>query len=221
MTDLDYVKLVGKANTNTLLPAGNAVDRAIEVTRDGSLFVADYKLKLALQGRVFVVNAGTVTTPLTFLVTAANRPDVVLRVPSGTTVMPLVVETVLEAAAGTATELDVRMASNDIGSGTSSAASVGPLNLRSDGPVTSAVTARQLYTADATAETTPISLHRKTWPLAQATGLEPYVDYWMPDVPPILVGPASLAIYIAATTTQATGFVQILFAEVPSSWVTN
>lgn len=207
------------ANTSSLLIAGNAAERAREGTRDGAAFMADLKMKLGLQGRLFVVNAGSVTTPLTFLVTAANRPDVVLRVPTGTTILPFVVETVLEAAAGTATEIDVRMAQNDIGNGTSSAASVGPVNLRTDAPLTSLVIARQLYTADATAETNPVSVHRQTFPLAQASGLVPYSDYWVPTCVPLLIGPASLEVFIAATTTQATGFVQIIFGEVPSTWV--
>ena len=209
------------ANTNSMVNAGNAGRRAVEGTRDGAIFTADYKMKLALMGRILVVNAGTITTPLTWLITGANRPDVVLRVPTGTTIIPFTVEMVLEAAAGTATELDIRMAQNDIGIGTSSAASIGPIGMRSDVPFTSAVVARQLYTGDATAETNPVSLHRQTWPLAQASGLMPYSDYWNPTAPPILVGPASLEVFLAATTTQATGYCQIIFGEVPSAWVTG
>ena len=218
MTDL-YIR----SNTNTLLASGNNGRREVEGTRDGALFTAGETLKWALQGRLFVANFGTVTTPLTFLVTAANRPDAVLRVPSGTTIIPLVWETVLEAAAGTATELDIRIANNDIGSSTSSAASVGPINLRNDAPVVSAVTARQLYTADATTEVTPVSIHRVTWPLAQASGLKEYTDYWRPAVGTggILIGPASLEAFLAATTTQATGYMQVIWAELPSSYVTG
>lgn len=213
------VILKARANTNTYLPQGNAGDRDLESTRDGALFTAGQWEKLMEAGRVFVVNCGTVTTPLTFLATAANRPDWVIRVPSGTTIRPLLVETVLESAAGTATEIDIRQAQNDLGNGTSSAASVGPINLRSDVPYSSLCTARQLYTADATAETNPVSLHRRCFPLAQATGLIPYEDFWVPVVSPTLVGPASLEGYIAATTTQATGYVQIWFAEIPSSGI--
>ena len=219
---LDRVQLFGSANTNTFLPGPNASRRALEITRDGALFTAGFTLKAALMGRVFHVNVGTVTTPVTFLTTAANRPVWVIRVPSGTSILPVKIEHVLEAAAGTATELDIRIAQNDIGNGTSSAADVGPINARTDAPYTSLCTARKLYTGDATAETNPVSVHRQTWPLAQATGLIPYADYWKPEPgEAIVVGPGSLEALLAATTTQATGYVQITYVEVPSTWVTG
>ncbi len=207
------------SNTDTMLVAGNAAKRAVEGTRDGAIFTADWKQKMAEMGRVFVVNCGSVTTPLTFLVTADKRPDWALRVPSGTAIVPIIVETILEAAAGTNTEIDIRMAQNDIGSGTSSAATVGPINLRPDVPYTSLVTARQLYTGDATAETNPVSLHRRCFPLAQNTALIPYEDFWEPSVTPPIIGPATLEGFIAATTTQSTGYVVIMFAEFPTGRV--
>ena len=54
----------------------------------------------AKEGRVFVANMGSVTTPITFLVTAANRPDAWIRVPSGTTIIPISVHVTLEARLG-------------------------------------------------------------------------------------------------------------------------
>ena len=210
------------STTLTPLRVANGVTQNARGTRDGALFTADWKQALVMEGRVWVANMGSVTTPLTFLVTAANRPDAWLRMPSATAVIPLRVEAVLEAAAGTVTELDLRMAYNDIGNGTSSAATVGPVNYSPNnaGALTSAVIPRQLATADTTAETTPISIHRVTFPLAQATGLVPYVDLFEPIVCPILIGPATLELFIAATTTQATGFVQMIWAELPSTMFT-
>lgn len=210
-----------KANTNTLLPMGNNGLRDLECTRDGALFTADMFLKLGLQGRIMVASFGSVTTPLTFLVTAANRPDWVIRVPSGTAIIPISVDITLEAAAGTATEIDIRICSNDIGIGTSTAATV-LTSTRTDNPFTPATAGRHLYTADATAETTPVSVHRKTFPLAQASGLMDYSDFWRPEFGEIVVvGAGSFLGYIAATTTQATGFVVVKYAEVPASWVTG
>ena len=191
--------------------------KAMRGLRDGSLSMADFLEVMIMEGRGYVANMGSVTTPLTFLATAANRPDAWLRVPSGTAILPLAVETILESAAGTATEIDIRMAQNDIGNGTSSAATVGPLPLRSDAPRTSNVTPRQLATGDTTAETNPVSLHRRCFPLAQATGLVPYEDFWTPRPMAILVGPATLEVFIAGTTNQATGFVLFRWLELPST----
>lgn len=208
-----------KASTLSPERVSNGVERAIRGTRDGAMFTAEWYQSLVMEGRVWVANMGTVTTPLTFLTTAANRPDAWLRVPSGVAIIPLTVEVILESAAGTATEIDIRAAFNDIGNGTSSAASVGPVNYspNNGSGLTSSVTARQLATGDTTAETTPISLHRRCFPLAQASGLVPYEDFWRPAPAPILIGPATLEVFIAATTTQATGFVQMIWAELPAT----
>ncbi len=144
-----------------------------------------------------------------------------LRVPSGTVCIPINVNIALEAAAGTITEVDIRLAQNDVGNGTSSAATVGPIALRTDSTVVSNVVPRQLYTGDSTAETNPVSLYRKTFPLAQASGLIDYSVNWEPTYPAILVGPASLEVFIAATTTQATGFLTCTWMEWTSNMVTG
>ena len=78
--------LILNTNTNSEMLAAQAGEHRWEGTRDGAAFVASYWHKKALQGRLWVANFGTVTTPLTFLVTADKRPDAVLRVPSGTTI---------------------------------------------------------------------------------------------------------------------------------------
>lgn len=187
-------------------------------TRDGVLFTAGYFESLAMQGRIFSANMGTVTTPLTFLVTAANRPDAWIRVPSGTAILPIKLNVVLESAAGTVTEIDVRIAQNDIGNGTSSAADVLARSHRTDAPISSLCTARQLATGDTTAETNPLSIYRRTYARADEAG----IDYRGIEVTrelmgyPVLVGAATWEVFIAATSTQATGYVVMTWAELPS-----
>ncbi len=191
--------------------------------RDGSLIFSEWYESLALAGRSVAANMGSVTTPLTFLVTAANRPDGWIRVPSGTSILPLGLTVALEAFAGTVTETDVRVCQNDIGNGTSSAATVGPQSLRGDSLFTSGCTARQLATGDTTAETSPISVWRDSVPTASAAGNDiagrkditrAMMGY------PILIGPATWEVYIAATTTQATGFLVFKWLEVPTTLIT-
>lgn len=177
---------------------------------------------LAAQGRMFTANMGSVTTPLTFLATADKRPDAWIRCPLGTVILPYKLDIALESMAGTATEFDVRICANDIGNGTSSAASVGPVNMRTDAPVTSLCTARQLATADVTAETTPVSVYRKTYILANAAGEDAKgvsISRAMMGNP-VLVNASTWELFIAATSTQATGFVVMTWAEVPAGWLT-
>lgn len=204
-------------------PARNTADtdamKFLRGTRDGVAFTADFFESLAMQGRIFVANMGTVTTPLTFLVTAANRPDAWIRVPDGTVILPIFANVVLESAAGTVTEIDVRIAQNDIGNGTSSAADVGPRSNRTDAPLTSACTARQLATADTTAETNPLSVYRRTYARADEAGIDfrgieadrAKMGY------PIVVGAGTWEIFIAGTGTQATGYVVMCWAELPEA----
>lgn len=204
-------------------PARNTADSdtmtLLRCTRDGTLFTADYFESLAMQGRIFSANMGTVTTPLTFLITAANRPDAWIRVPSGTAILPIKATVVLESAAGTVTEIDVRIAQNDIGNGTSSAADVGPRAHRTDAPLASLCTARQLATGDTTAETNPLSIYRRTYARADEAG----IDWRGIEVTrelmgyPLLLGAATWEVFVAATGTQATGYVVLTWAELPST----
>lgn len=204
---------------------GASAYKVVQGFREGTISVVDFQQRMSAAGYGFVANAGAVTTPLTFLVTAANRPDFVLRVLTGRAVIPVSVEVVLESMAGTATEIDIRSAQNDIANGTSSAATVGPINLRTDGGgISSTSVPRQLYTADATAETNPVSLARRTYVRADDAGSDFKGFLWAPGrthgPAPLLVGPASLEAFIAATTTQATGFVVVQWIETPSNWWT-
>lgn len=173
----------------------------------------------AKQGRIFTANMGAVTTPLTFLATAANRPDAWIRVPLATTIVPISIHVALESMAGTATEIDVRTAANDIGDGTSSAATVGPVNMHRGSGVTSLCTARQLATGDTTAETTPLTIFRKSYVLANAAGEDAKGAHITREMMgyPLLSGAATWEIFIAATTNQATGFVVMTWAEVLTS----
>ena len=187
--------------------------------RDGAGITADWLEALAQAGQVFVANMGSVTTPLTFLVTAANRPDAWIRVPANTTILPLSCYVALESMVGTAQEIDVRICANDIGNGTSSAASVGPLSVKTGtnySPTAGNCTARQLATADTTAETSPVSVYRRTYIRADDAGS----DWKGIEIDrakmgyPVLVGAATWEVFVAATSTQATGFVVMAWAEI-------
>ena len=207
------------AERSSVVRATEGAQLQLRVARDGALFTAGWYDAHAMEGRLFGATMGSVTTPLTFLITAANRPDAWIRVPDGTMILPVSVGVVLEDFAGTDTEIDLRIAQNDIGNGTSSAATVGPLSLRTDAPITSNCVARQLATGDATAETNPLTIYRHQVSTANAAGNDAagqlHISREMMSYP-VLVGPATIELFVAATTTQATGyawFTWIEFAE--------
>lgn len=219
---VDISDIYGLASVTPARATSDDARLRLRVARGGELYIADYFESLAAEGRIFGANMGTVTTPITFLATAANRPDAWLRVPSGTTILPLGVNIAFDAMAGTANEIDIRSAENDIGDGTSSAASILARRHRTDGGITSAVVARQLATGDTTAETNPLSLFRHT-AVSVGTAIDTAVLHVNREMLgyPVLVGPASLILYVASTTTQATGFVVFTWAEVPSTVFTG
>lgn len=216
MSDMKILPVVRAPSRNT---SDSDAMKLLRGTRDGVAFTADYFENLAFQGRIFSANMGTVTTPLTFLITAANRPDAWIRVPASVVILPIKCNVVLESAAGTVTEIDVRIAQNDIGNGTSTAADIAPRSHRTDSGISSLCTARQLATGDTTAETNPLSIYRRTYARADEAGIDwrgieagrALLGY------PVLVGPATWEVFIAATSTQATGYVVFTWAEVPST----
>lgn len=184
---------------------------------------ADLEPWLSSLGRVFIANMGQATTPLTFNVGYdLDQPQAWIRVPANTSIIPLRCSVVLEDAAGTDTEIINAISDNDVGNGTSDAATAGPLSLHTNGPVTSLCTARQLATADVTDPTNSRELDRWVYPFANAT-TDPVLKYaWTRENnTPIVEGAGSWILYIAATTTAPNGFVSMIWGEVPTTWLTN
>jgi hypothetical protein len=76
----------------------DGVVRPLRSTADGSVFVAPWVIGHLLDGRIFSANAGTVTSPITSAgVVAATTPDVYMRIPVGTKVIPLHINVSLDA----------------------------------------------------------------------------------------------------------------------------
>lgn len=191
--------------------------------RDYSLVTANWMQALVLEGRVFGATAGSVTTPITGAAYAVNRPSMWVRVPSGTTIMPLYANIAVEDSAGTDNEIWLQYCQNDIGNGTSTAATLGVLSYRSDAPLTSLCTARHSATGDTTAMTNPLEIKRWVYAFADSDTSPAKVLSWPEHagVPlPILVGPASFVLWAAATTTAPNWFAQMAWAEFTSTDMT-
>lgn len=76
---------------------GNWVDQA--GLADGTPFTADWLLKLALDGRMYIANIGTGTAPVTGGGAYVNTaPDVDMSVPAGVLVIPIFAKVVFETA---------------------------------------------------------------------------------------------------------------------------
>lgn len=206
-------------NTGALTPSvkdGDDEYLGVQGTRDGAIWTADWYLARAMEGRVFLASFGSQTTPLTAVAYDQDQPEGVIRIPTNTTIVPIRVEVFLESFAGTDNEVVVSYVTVDPTSGTSAAATEGASSTRSDAPITSNCTPRQLYTGNATI-TGYTELWRGGTPTADSVAENPIV--WAPPagVGGVLVGPAGLLLQIASTSTQATFYAKIWWVEFPST----
>jgi hypothetical protein len=196
-------------------------------TRDGTLYAADWRQALVLEGRAFHVTVGALTTPITGggagTVIDAEQPEVLISIPSGTSIMPLRihVETQPGLIANDADELEILIAvdrTQAISGGTSTAEVV--FNMRTDNPAASLCTVTSAYTADMVTPATPvlgIELARKQLQ-GDVQGTAANAQYhvgellYVPEPAPIIVGPAALLIYWAGTVAVP-GYAQVEWAE--------
>lgn len=184
------------------------------VSKRGELVAMPWHVQLANEGKVFVTTAGTETAPFTLgnTVVDNDQPEFLLRIPTGTTVIPLFCQIVLEATGAALFEGGMAIEDSDPGSGTSSAADAAPTNMKSRG-AGSTCTARQLVTANLTQVN-----HRWIWRAGEPADLDSAVGgnrfnwNYMDQIAPVLVGPAALMVY-AANGTSGTGFITLIYAE--------
>lgn len=199
----------------SLSPGAAAV---ASVNKRGEIIGMPWHVQLGLEGKLFAAMAGTETAPITLgnTVIDNDQPEFILRVPTGTTVIPLFAQIVLEATGAALFEGGMAVEDSDPGSGTSTVADQVPTNMKSRG-AGSTCTARQLVTANLT----QVNL-RWIWRCGEPADLDSAVGgnrfnwTYMDNIPPLLVGPAALMLY-AANGTSGTGFITLIFAEFASS----
>ncbi len=223
MADLRYVSQV-----NSPAVAGESDYRSVNGTRDGAIYSADYWTQLALEGRVYVVNVGTGTSPTTFNATySAAEPDLWIHVPTGTAIIPIYLAVGFEDT-GTAQVMDVLGMVSSTGDSAVTGTALTIKNSRTDAPNASVCTASAVVTA---AGTDPHAgnfyefwrpyagfgedafngstgwvnnmIHGTSWSVRQAAQV------------PIVANGGSLAVYAAGQA--ATGFIVAAWAEVPST----
>ncbi len=176
------------------------------------------------EGRLYFYNRGNTTTAVTFTNTAIlyTRPSQVVRVPSGTTIIPVFLGVYLETQAGVINEGVWIACNNDVGAGTSTAVAAGTNrgNMRADKASNAGNCLINItYSADVTATgTNPVEFARFTQPFVDALG---GIQTWELDIKrfagmPMLVGPASL-ILIVGGGTAPTGFATTIWAEFASA----
>lgn len=203
----DKFGMMGKVGQLDRAPDGQYANLAL--SRQGAVITQDQLLEWALAGRTFHAQQGDAGTKLDFGKTAydEDQPQFALKVPTGRTIIPLSLIVTLEDMAGADNHVIWSTATNDIGNGTSTAATIS--KMRSEGDFESSCVARSLYTGDATAATGLIEVIRFFRPFADvSTGPLLRADWNIRTAAaiPILVGPATLQAHIfGATKPQGYG----------------
>jgi len=184
------------------------------LNKQGALIIQDQILEWAMLGRTFHAQQGDAGTLVDFAETAydEDQPQFALRVPTGKIAIPLSLILTFQDQAGTDNHVVWSTTTNDIGDGTSTAATISAM--RRDAPHSSGCTARSLYTANATAATGLIEIARFLDPFVAAAGsMSP--KEWnirLAAAIPILVGPATLQMHVFGSAAPA-GFGEYVWAE--------
>jgi hypothetical protein len=221
----------GKARQTTAVErVAEGNENYLRLLRDGSVSMADFVATACLEGRVYNVSAGVLTTPLATTAGAmtATTPDCALTVPNGTTVIPLEILFQLEDV-GTDVIFEVMATTGAGGSVTTAGTAYYPTNLRVDRPQASACTVSAI-TITAVAPTSNFSEFwrdgvpksiTKTPNSATVSVLDhPYQWLWTYakyGYFPVCVGPSHLFTY--SSTQAGHGFWKIKWIELPSSAV--
>jgi hypothetical protein len=200
----------------------------LQGTRDGAIWTADWVLAKCAEGRAFVANAGTVTSPITFGAGTIDTTehDLFISVPSGTTIGILSVDVFLEVV-GTNAILE-GMAISGTGGASGAGSSITPKNLRSDAPFTSNCTITAAATASSGTAITGVEFFRfgynkiETVTSAGDSGGTLSRSFtWNhkeAGYMPILVGTAQLGVYCGSQAGQ--GFITVTYVEIPSTRIT-
>ena len=184
--------------------------------RQGGTITMDQITMWSIYGHTFHAQQGNAATLVDFVETTydEDQPQFALRVPTGRVVIPLSIALNFQDQAGTNTHVIVSTTTNDIGNGTSTAATISAM--RTDAPHSSGCVARSLFTGNATAATGLIEIARIIDPfVATAAGRLPGFRWNIRDAAaiPVLVGPATLQVHTVATTDGAEGFAEYVWAE--------
>lgn len=192
--------------------------------RDGSVVEVPWVQALVLEGRVFGVQAGGVTTPIAgHAAIDADQPEIAVRVPSGASVVPLSARMAMETGATTLAQggMMVAVSGIDVGAGTSTSFTPFPLNFNA--PRASSCLAHHTYTGNGTDPLTAgnhIELARVSAVIdadAATSGIIPPTLKWtaFDDIAPLIAQVGSFLGYGEAAAN--TVFATLIWAEFDAS----
>jgi len=189
----------------------------LKASKMGFLIVQDFYTQMAIEGRVYNVQAGTLTTPLTGNVNITDTAaEMCADAAAGYTIIPVYLNVSLESfAGGTLPEC----AAKSVGAVSTAGVAFVPLPLYMGGAA-AATTARVAATAGtvtvAAEVATTTRIHYANVVTAQADRILADVDLL---VPPVLPGPACFYVQVSATTAGPVYFAHFDYIELPTTGI--
>lgn len=206
--------------------------RNAQGTNKGDLFIADWRDRLMLEGRAFMINVGAFSTPIqgggAGTIFDQDQPEAIISVPSGTTIRPLRMhvqcQVPLLAADSEESEILIAVDRAAAWAGDGTVTTETALNMRTDNARASVCSCASAATANITNPTLGIELAHAVI-IGDVQGVAanamwtPLGLLYEPITPPFIVGPAAVYVYWGGTVAT-TGFAQLAWVEFPTTEVT-
>lgn len=198
----------------------------------GAALAADWRQAFIARGFGWCIDVGTLTTPIVGggngTVLDLEQPELAINVPSGYAMVPLRIAAQTQVGLQTTdaheNEIWFGFDRTQVQTAGTSTAEV-PGNMRSDVTATAPFTAYSAYTADGVAAPVITTLARKqaatdVQGTAATVNVYQFDLVYEPACPPIIVGPAHIAVYWGGDIALP-GFAQAFVLAFPSSLVTG
>lgn len=206
-------QLYGSVGDSALSAGGEGSSIGLNASKRGELYIADFYLRMALQGRAYQVRAGTITTHLTGDVEITDTAaEASADAASGTTIIPVYANIHIEALGGTVPIVTLK----SVGAVSTAGTAFVPLPLKIGGAAATS-TARVSAAGGVTVAAELATTTRRHFTGTLVTVDAPQIAVWEPRTPPVLTGPACLYVQVAATTTGPNYYANFDYIELSST----
>ncbi len=190
-------------------------------TRDGSFYSIDPLLAASLEGRMFIAQLGSASTPSAAMdAYNADQPEMAVDVPDGTAIIPVSIHVDIQTHGATLNETIALASRTPVElDGNVTAITINPVRTDNPGPGSSC-SAIGTITGNQTDPNTTGSFEfwRSGSPVDFDVAGEPVPTLVLSAkrfVPPLIAGPGSLVIYCSGTAPV--GFITVVWMEFPES----
>lgn len=202
---------------SNLSPAADDTYVPGRATRLGLPVITDFYVYMALAGKAYQINAGTISTPLVGDVVLTNSAaEMCIDAASGLTLIPVNLNVALRLTTGTLHEYAVK----SVASASTGGAAFVPLPLLLGGSAATA-TARVAAAGGVAVAAELATTTMRHWaysnPVAGGAGNETGELDWSPRTPPVIKGVGCLYVQIAATGTGPSYYASLDFIEAPTA----